>query len=108
PRWSSMPAGGASHQRVLSDRCAILSRLRHPLINPLIDYGALDSHHLFEVTGVSAARPAGGSGLRLMSHLARFLESHAVPLAADTTARTIRQVSRGGAFTGRPVGIVLQ
>ena len=41
-------AGTNAHQAVWSDSCATLARLRHPLLNALVDYGAADRYRLFE------------------------------------------------------------
>jgi hypothetical protein len=49
-----LPAGSPAHQSVWSDRCAALARLRHPLLNTLVDYGAADRHRLFEAYSISA------------------------------------------------------
>ncbi len=76
-----LAAGTSTHQAVWSDSCATLARLRHPLLNALVDYGAADRYRLFEAYEITP--PLKGAGIpasRLIAHVTRFLESHAVPL----------------------------
>jgi DNA-binding NtrC family response regulator/tetratricopeptide (TPR) repeat protein len=102
-------AGTAKQQAVWSERCATLSRLRHPLLNTLVDYGAADRYQLFEAYDI--ALPLKGDGTpasRLIRHAARFLEEHAVPLQPDLAKRVLREIAHGPGLRGRPLGIVLQ
>ena len=102
-------AGTNAHQAVWSDSCATLARLRHPLLNALVDYGAADRYRLFEAYEITP--PLKGAGLpasRLIGHVTRFLEAHAVPLGRDAAKRAVREVAHGPGPRGRPVGIVLQ
>jgi hypothetical protein len=102
-------AGTNAHQAVWSDSCATLARLRHPLLNALVDYGAADRYRLFEAYEITP--PLKGAGLpasRLIGHVTRFLEAHAVPLGRDAAKRVVREVAHGPGPRGRPVGIVLQ
>ena len=102
-------AGTRSQQTVWSDRCAALARLRHPLLNPLVDYGAADAHHLFEAyASAPPVRASGRSAGRLLAHASRFLESWAVPLDAPRAACAMRMLVPGPASRARPVGVCLQ
>ena len=104
-----LAAGTSTHQAVWSDSCATLARLRHPLLNALVDYGAADRYRLFEAYEITP--PLEGTGIpasRLIAHVTRFLESHAVPLGRDAAKCVVREVARGPGPRGRPVGIVLQ
>jgi DNA-binding NtrC family response regulator/tetratricopeptide (TPR) repeat protein len=98
------------------DRCATLARLRHPLLNELVDYGYIDRERTFEAytagPAVEAPRAAGGEWL---AHAARFLERHAIPLDATLAQLVVRQVfANGGSRSAsrsdrhRLYGMVLQ
>ena len=103
------PAGSLAHQAIWSERCASLARLRHPMLNPLLDYGLAGPHRLFEAyaTGppVRASNAAAG---RLIAHATRFLASCAMPLDAPRAAHAMRLLVHGPASRARPLGIVLQ
>jgi DNA-binding NtrC family response regulator/tetratricopeptide (TPR) repeat protein len=115
-------AGTASQQFVWADRCATLSLMRHPLLNALVDYGALDSRRLFEayVTGEAVhASPAAAE--RLQRHAARFLQSRGLTLTTQLARIVMRELAEptsapGSAVElvgpregrGRPLGVVLQ
>jgi DNA-binding NtrC family response regulator len=102
-------AGTVLDQSVWSDRCAALARLRHPLLNTLVDYGAADRHQLFEAYEVAPPlRGTGASASRLLRHVTRFLEAHAVPLRPGVAKRAVREVAHGPGPRGRPIGVVLQ
>ena len=102
-------AGTNAHQAVWSDSCATLARLRHPLLNALVDYGAADRYRLFEAYEITPPLKAAGlPASRLIGHVTRFLETHAVPLGRDAAKRAVREVAHGPGPRGRPVGIVLQ
>ena len=103
------PAGSRADQTVWSDRCASLARLRHPLLNPLVDYGAAGPHRLFEAYAAGPpVRASGAAARRLMAHVTRFLECCAMPLDAARAAHAIRLIVHGPGSRTRPVGIVLQ
>jgi DNA-binding NtrC family response regulator/tetratricopeptide (TPR) repeat protein len=104
-----LAAGTSAHQAVWSDSCATLARLRHPLLNALVDYGAADRYRLFEAYEIAPPlRGAGVPASRLIAHVTRFLEAHAVSLGRDAAKRVVREVAHGPGPRGRPVGIVLQ
>lgn len=91
-----------------SDRCAALSRLRHPLLNPLLDYGYASTDVAFEAY---ANLPPLGAGVVAGSHAAthavRFLRAHAIALSRELAAAVVRPLTSGGR-SGRPFGVVLQ
>jgi DNA-binding NtrC family response regulator/tetratricopeptide (TPR) repeat protein len=92
-----------------ADRSAALARLRHPLINPLIDFGALDTSRRFEA--YEPRQPLTGSGssaLRLLAHGVRFLQAHAIALSAPAADLALRPIVPGRPGRGRPFGLVLQ
>ena len=116
-------AGDASRQMIWDDQCAERSRLRHPLLNPLIDYGAIDNARLFEAyaAGETVALTAG-LATRALRHVTRFLESRGLPLSADRSRVALRDISgvvrasvepdrtarRRPRLRGPTLGIVLQ
>ena len=104
------PAGTLADQVAWADRCAGLLRLRHPLLNPLLDYGAADASTVFEAFAVRpplVATPAAAS--YLAAHARRFLATEAISLGARLTRFLIRQVSHGGSSSrARPLGLRLQ
>ncbi|HEV3486783.1 MAG TPA: hypothetical protein VG106_15335, partial [Vicinamibacterales bacterium] len=115
-RLRILPAGSRVQQAIWAEDCATLARLRHPLLNPLIDYGALNESRLFEAylvrPPVSCAGPAAS---RLLVHVTRFLEVQGVQLTrsmADFAVRAVAEPAgrqaRTAAILGRPIGIVLQ
>jgi two-component system response regulator HydG len=102
-------------QAIWTDSCEALARLRHPLLNPLIDYGALDGVRLFEAYALQPPVPStGAASIRLLQHAARFLEIHGVHLTRALAEFAVRAVTTPGiprpasTITGRPVGVVLQ
>jgi DNA-binding NtrC family response regulator/tetratricopeptide (TPR) repeat protein len=104
-----VPAGSADEQLAWSTRCARLANLRHPLINPLIDYGAADRDHLFEAYEVH--RPLGCGGRfaqRLLAHAMRFLRANDIVLERPLAEFALRSIEPGPCLRVRPVGVVLQ
>jgi DNA-binding NtrC family response regulator len=104
------PAGTRGAQFAWAERCAALARLRHTLLQPLVDYGAADDRSLFEVYAprdTIAATPRQAS--YHVTHLARFLQAHGVELTADRAALLVRGLRPALQSTRiRPLGIVLQ
>ena len=97
-------------QLAWADRCAMLARLRHPLLNPLVDYGVAGSASLFEAHMVLPSvivRPACAP--RMVRHACRFLQAHGITLDAGAARLTFRAVlASATARRCRPVGLVLQ
>ena len=93
----------------MNDRCATLSRLRHPLLNPLLDYGWASAEVFFEAY---ASLPPFRAGIviasRATTHVVRFLRAHGVSLSRELARAIIRPVAPGGGRPGRPLGVVLQ
>jgi DNA-binding NtrC family response regulator/tetratricopeptide (TPR) repeat protein len=118
PRWMDLASGAAVRIRIAeagtqreqfewNSRCAALANLRHPLMNPLIDYGMADAHRTFEA--YEPAHPVDvGRATGAGQHVIRFLRAHGVVLEhalADYVLRPIR------AATGRravSLGFALQ
>jgi hypothetical protein len=100
---------GRGAQIAWADACAIHARLRHPVLNPLVDFGALDGARGFEAYAAQPpvrVTPAGAQ--RLLTHAAQFLSVHGVELTAEQAAFAHRGVLAGPALRGKPLGIVLQ
>src|SRR5687768_9272294 len=95
-RLRIVPAGSASGQMAWNARCAQLANLRHPLINPLIDYGVADARRLFEAYAAHGPVRAGGARAEsLLTHAAAFLEAHEVPLTRPLADFVLRPISSG-------------
>ena len=95
------PAGSASEQMAWNARCAQLANLRHPLINPLIDYGmAGRGPDLRSVRGArSRPRERGARAESLLTHAACFLEAHEVALTRPLADFVLRPISIGSSGT---------
>ena len=111
-RMRIAPAGSAGEQMAWNARCAQLANLRHPLINPLVDYGMADAGLIFEAYAAHGSVRAGAHGASLLTHAARFLHAQAVALTRPLADFVLRPVSSGApghaARRSRPLGIVLQ
>ena len=104
-----VPAGSSGEQLAWSTHCARLANLRHPLINPLIDYGAADRDHLFEAYEVHRPIRCGGSAAgRLLAHAMRFLRANEIVLERPLAEFALRSIETGPGVRVRPVGVVLQ
>ena len=113
-RLRTMPR---NRQAAWNDACATLARLRHPLLNALVDYGDADSARVFEAYAVGAAVRATPEGQSiLLTHAMRFLGARRVALAAGRAELLIRDIATrrsngrdlGFSTRRRPLGIVLQ
>jgi transcriptional regulator with AAA-type ATPase domain/tetratricopeptide (TPR) repeat protein len=107
---SVTPAGSLREQIDWAERCAMLARLRHPLVNSLLDFGLADARSFFEAYASSGPIAVGRcAASRLVTHASRFLAAHGVTIAAAQAPFTFRAVrltsSRSG---GRPLGLVIQ
>jgi DNA-binding NtrC family response regulator/tetratricopeptide (TPR) repeat protein len=104
------PAGPRHAQIEWAERCAMLAVLRHPLLLPLIDYGAASSTEIFEAFAVQSPLVGTGSSLsHLVRHGTRFLEAHGVLLSSTDAPIVLRPLVRSSApVRGRPVGVSLQ
>ena len=105
-------AGAKRSQVEWAERCAMLSLLRHPLLNPLIDFGVAGPASLFEVyapRGRLAASPAAAR--TVITHAMRFLAAHGIQVPPPMAPYLLRQVERSrtaGGVRERPIGVVLQ
>jgi DNA-binding NtrC family response regulator/tetratricopeptide (TPR) repeat protein len=104
------PAAEGSAAFAWDDMCATLARLRHPLLNPLVDYGFADAHRTFEAYTVGPpVRIGSASGSRALAHATRFLEAHGVWLSASRASLVVRVTSTSGrTMAGRTLGVTLQ
>jgi DNA-binding NtrC family response regulator/tetratricopeptide (TPR) repeat protein len=107
-RLHTAAAGPRGGQVAWSARCAAQASLRHPLLNPLLDYGTLGDSQRFEAYGGGGPVIAGGeTGVRWQAHLTRFLSAHAIDLARPLADLAVRPVVPGPA-AGIPIGVILQ
>ena len=114
---------------VWSDLCAERARLRHPLMNVLLDYGVADIGRTFEAYSVGEPiRAPGRAASQLMQHAGRFMESRGCHFrrtslesscarscsagrfgSPSTGARPRRRRAAGVRLSsGRPLGLILQ
>jgi DNA-binding NtrC family response regulator/tetratricopeptide (TPR) repeat protein len=104
------PAGPRHAQIEWAERCAMLAVLRHPLLLPLIDYGAASSTEIFEAFALQPPLVGTGASLsHVVRHASRFLEAHGVLLSSTDAAIVFRTLVRSSTpVRGRPVGVSLQ
>ena len=103
-----LKAGARGQQFEWNDRCAALSRLRHPMLNVLVDYGHAAPHALFEAWSVlPPLRATAVAASHALTHLVRFLRAHAIVLDRELVDWAVRTLE-GGGRTARPLGVVLQ
>ena len=121
-RLRILPAGLRNEQICWSTQCGVLANLRHPVINPLMDYGFIDRQHRFEAYAMqSPIRLSARTADRMQAHGLRFLHAHALPLSQSDLAPLFRPIDRtsstracdrslraGRPTSVRPLGIVLQ
>ena len=102
-------AGSAREQMAWDARCARLANLRHPLINPLIDYGAADRDRCFEAYAVQSRLDATPrAAARLAAHARRFLLAHEIATDAPFEAYALRSIGCAAPVRFQPIGVVLQ
>ena len=108
-RMRVAPAGSLRTQLEWNRRCAALAGVRHPAINPLIDYGMADAQHSFEAyLPGQPIRADAGTATRLMHHVVRFLAVHDVYLETGSLEYVLRPVVPGARERVRLFGIALQ
>ncbi|HET7217392.1 MAG TPA: sigma 54-interacting transcriptional regulator [Vicinamibacterales bacterium] len=103
-------------QMAWDDSCGTIARLRHPLLNPLVDFGDAGRSHVFEAYAIGAAlRATAIERSTLLTHAVRFLSANHVALTAPLAEALIRDidappVNATAQFTKRrrPLGIILQ
>ncbi len=104
-----LPAGSHDQQLLWNAQCAALANLRHPAINPLIDYGLIDGCRRFEAYATQPPiRVSARMADRLTAHRLRFLQAHTLPLARSTLDSVVRSITVTRSFALRPLGVVLQ
>ncbi len=102
-------AGTPNDQLLWNSFCAALANLRHPLINPLIDYGLIGRDRRFEAYALCPAlRVSAKVADRLVDHARRFLDTHSAPVQRGHLAAVMRRVDRVRCAPVRAVGVVLQ
>jgi DNA-binding NtrC family response regulator/tetratricopeptide (TPR) repeat protein len=118
-RWFDLATARPAHLRLFqagerrqqfewNDRCAALSRLRHPMLNVLVDYGHAAPHALFEAWSILPPLRAAAVGASYaLTHLVRFLRAQAIVLDRELVDCAVRTIE-GGGRTARPLGVVLQ
>ncbi|MEN3338348.1 MAG: hypothetical protein V7647_2024 [Acidobacteriota bacterium] len=103
------PAGTTSAQLAWNSRCAALASLRHPLINPLIDYGMADAHRTFEAYAAGdPIRSARSAAAAIQDHAIRFLGAHELILEPAVAEYALRALTTGARDRPRPLGVLLQ
>jgi transcriptional regulator with AAA-type ATPase domain/tetratricopeptide (TPR) repeat protein len=116
-----LPAGSQNEQFVWNTQCGAVANLRHPLMNPLIDYGVIGQRRFEAYAPRPPIRASTRIADRLMAHGLRFLHAHALPVAESKTNPLFRSIEQapstralgpapraGRMFSARPLGIVLQ
>jgi DNA-binding NtrC family response regulator/tetratricopeptide (TPR) repeat protein len=103
-RWFDIATGDAVSLRIFAplprgarlewaERCGALASLRHPLVNPLLDFGTADNSRLFEAYAALPPVPVERDARpRVVQHAVRLLEAHGVVLDRDTADVWLRQV----------------
>ena len=84
---------GGSEEVARNDQCAERARLRHPLMNVLLDYGVAEDGRMFEAYSVGDPICLSGPGASdLLRHAGRFMESRGLPLTARLSQVALREV----------------
>jgi DNA-binding NtrC family response regulator/tetratricopeptide (TPR) repeat protein len=109
------PAGSVAEQMLWSSRCAAQANLRHPLLNPLLDFGLVDRSRTFEAYMASGPVQADVPAAQaLLTHAVRFLEAHGIELTLPLAAVALRKAVPPSQSVGsasqrlRFIGVVLQ
>jgi DNA-binding NtrC family response regulator/tetratricopeptide (TPR) repeat protein len=85
--------GCTSDEIVRNDQCAERARLRHPLMNVLLDYGIAGDGRMFEAYSIGdPICLSGQAASNLLRHAGRFLESRGLPLSARLSQIALREV----------------
>ena len=104
-RLAFSQAGSVSEQIVWNDRCAERARLRHPLMNVLVDFGVVDNGRLFEAYRVGEPiHVSGAAAARLLEHAGRFMQSRGLPLSTPVSLIALREVVAGARASSRRPG----
>lgn len=102
-------ASGEGHDLDWDEQCARLANLRHPLLNPLLDYGAATAGTRFEAYahGGAAATP-GDSAEAALEHVAQFVRAAGIAMPPPRSACAMRAVTAARDGCARLVGLTLQ
>jgi DNA-binding NtrC family response regulator/tetratricopeptide (TPR) repeat protein len=107
-RIHSRPAGTTSDQLAWSSERETLANLRHPSINPLLDFGTVGSE-IFEAFADGALAGSSKPPIRrVVEHATRFLLAHGVTIAGDLENLVFRRAPSQRTAPSRPFGVVLQ
>jgi len=88
--------------------CDRLFAVRHPLLLPVVDYGAFGDHWFEAHADHPALRVPEGQARTAALHLVRFLRAHAIELDGAAASRHVRAALEGPRATWRPIGLALQ
>ena len=104
------PLGGRSSFAEWETRCAEVSRLRHPLINNLLDFGLLGRDQTFEAYAANGpVQLTAAAESLLLTHAVRFLESNGIALTSAMATFVLRSSAPARrSLRGRPLGVRLQ
>ena len=99
---------GAVHAPARAALCDGLFAIRHPLLLPLIDYGACAAGWFEAHASLPALRVSGLEARTCALHLVRFLRAMGIALDAASAARNVRPAVEGTPSARRPIGVRLQ
>jgi two-component system, NtrC family, response regulator HydG len=88
--------------------CDRLAGLRHPLLRPLVDYGAHGRGWFEAYACVPPATMGAGARRPAVLHLVRFLRAAGVELSAEMAARAVHTVAPSLGRAARPIGVFLR
>jgi len=101
------PRASIADVRTRAAQCDRLAALRHPLLLPLVDYGACGVRWFEAHLTLPPIQLPVAQRRRWVLHVVRFLREAGVELGARSTERNIR-TAFDGAAPGRPVGVFLR
>ena len=108
-RLRAVALASAPEQLQWDMRCTTIARLRHPMLNRLMDYGSIGQSRFFEAYSCDAPlRLTTGMADRLMAHATRFLSDNGIALDKHDMDTLVRPIERGRSACPRPIGVVLQ
>ena len=118
-RWIDLATGGVVRVHLepaatmnafdWDEQCGRLFTARHPLLNPLLDYGPAPDGRRFEAYGCEPpVRGSGAAGERLLVHLTEFLRLTGIGIEGLRSRFAVRAVTAGHDTRPRPLGVTLQ
>ena len=78
-----------------NDQCARLANLRHPLLNPLVDYGLAATHRVEAYAAGTPVHLPTAAAPAAMEHAAAFVRASGVALEPGTCSLAIRSTAHG-------------